>query len=127
MVVHKFDPKAFGIVLFATFEGKNIKTASVVLDTGATYTLIPWHLAEALGYKPTISKESATITTASSSILVPIITLKSVTVLGKKANDIKAIVHNLPENSRVDGLLGLSYLRNFKVKIDFGKGILIVD
>ncbi len=32
-----------------------------------------------------------------------------------------------PDTSRVDGLLGLSYLRNFKVEIDFKKGILTLN
>jgi predicted aspartyl protease len=33
----------------------------VALDTGAMYTMIPWEIAEALGYKPEMSKEKVTL------------------------------------------------------------------
>ena len=32
----------------------------MALDTGATYTMIPWEIAEALGYQPQRSKEKVT-------------------------------------------------------------------
>ncbi len=60
--------------------------------------------------------------TASGVELAPIIELKSMSVLGKKAFSIKAIVHDLPPKSYVDGLLGLSFLKNFELRINFRKG-----
>ena len=47
------------------------------------------------------------------------VTVQSVSVLGKRANDVKAVVHDLPQRSYVDGLLGLSFLKNFRLAIDF--------
>ena len=37
------------------------------------------------------------------------------------------MIHDLPEISRVDGLLGLSYLRNFDLIIKFKEGILELE
>jgi len=52
-----FDPDAFGIVLFTTLGRDDVKRRlKMVLDTGATYCMIPWHIAEELGYKPALSK-----------------------------------------------------------------------
>jgi len=54
-----FDPELPVIAVDITLEGKTDtkRRIRVVLDTGATYTMIPWEIAEALGYKPEISKE----------------------------------------------------------------------
>lgn len=50
----KFDPEQPIIVLDITLQGKAGATRRVrmALDTGATYTMIPWEIAEALGYEP---------------------------------------------------------------------------
>ena len=53
--------------------------------------------------------------------------LKSLNVLGVTAHNIKTIVHDLPEKSYVDGLLGLSFLRRFKVCLDFREGVLEIE
>ncbi len=125
MVEHRFDPESPGIVLFVTVYGAdNKRRVKMVLDTGSTFVLISWKIANELGYKPAASKEWTHITTATSVIYAPVIVLKAVATLGMVVNDVRVICHNLPDTSRVDGLLGLSYLRNFKIEIDFKKGIL---
>jgi len=54
----------------------------------------------------------------------PLITLESVTLADEQVKNVQALVHDLPPRSYVDGLLGLSFLRNFKVSLDFKEGIL---
>ena len=122
-----FDPDSMGIVVYANFKRKDVKTARMVLDTGASFTTIPWHLAQALGYQPAISKEWATITTADGLINAPLIDIDVVDVFGMEAYHITTMVHDLPETSRVDGLLGLSYLKHFKLTLDFKQGILELE
>lgn len=99
----------------------------MALDTGATYILIPHHIAESLGYDPASSKERIPLTTASGVEIVPLIHLESVSVLGKKVNDVNAVCHDLPPTSHIDGLLGLSYFRNLRMKLDFVEGILEIE
>jgi len=41
--------------------------------------------------------------------------------------NVQCIVHDLPEASRIDGLLGLSFLRWFKVCLDFKNGVLEIE
>jgi len=125
MVKHKIDPEAPVIVLSVTLAGGGVeKKIEMALDTGATYTMIPWEVAEVLGYEPAVSKDRVSMVTASGVERAPLINLKSISVLGKGVDNVQTIVHNLPEKSYVDGLLGLSFLRRFKVCLDFQEGVL---
>ena len=96
----------------------------MVLDTGATFTMIPWVVAEHLGYEPAVSKSRTTLTTASTTETVPLITLERMRVLGAEAEGVAVVIHDLPTKSRVDGLLGLSFLRRFNIGLRFKDGFL---
>lgn len=52
------------------------------------------------------------------------VSLEAVRVAGKEAQNVNAIVHDLPSKSYVDGLLGLSFLRNFNLTLNFQEGFL---
>ncbi len=123
MTLLKFDPNSTIIILDVELENNNeITTKRFALDTGATYILIPWDVADVLKARPELSKERIETVTASGVENVPLINIASVRVLGKEARNVKAIVHDLPSKSYVDGLLGLSFLKNFNVHIDFKDG-----
>lgn len=127
MTTYSIDPEAPVIAVYAEIEGAIIARLKMVLDTGATYTLIPWDIAETLGYDPAYSKQKVDITTASGTEKAPLITANCVRVLGKEARDVPCIVHDLPETSHVDGLLGLSFLKRFKLTMDFRTGIMELE
>ena len=115
------------ITAYARLANTQVRRLLVALDTGATYTMIPWDIAEALGYEPAISGRKVDIITASGVHKAPLITLSSICALGKEARNVDCVVHDLPQASRVEGLLGLSFLRNFTVLLDFRKGLLKID
>ncbi|MBI4653291.1 retroviral-like aspartic protease family protein [Candidatus Kuenenbacteria bacterium] len=94
----------------------------MALDTGATYLMIPWRISESLGLRAEISKEKISMTTASGTEQAPLVTLKSVKAFGREVKEIKTMIHDLPSTAYVDGLLGLSFIKNFKWEIDFYKG-----
>lgn len=123
----QFDIHQPVIVLLVVFKGKVIITAQMALDTGATYLMIPWKIAAALGLKPEMAQETTQIITASGVVMAPLVTLKSVRIGNMEASDVKAVVHDLPASSYVDGLLGLSFLKNFKITLDFLKGELEIN
>jgi len=106
---------------------QKIMRVTLALDTGASYVMIPWEIAEALELRPELSREFTEVITASSVEKVPIVYLERVSVVGEVAQNVKAVVHDLPEKSYVDGLLGLSFLRNFKVTLDFKEGVLTLE
>lgn len=88
--------------------------------------MIPWKTAEILGLEPELSKERIEIITASGVEKAPLVTLKSLVVLGKRIEEVIVVVHDLPSKSYVDGLLGVKSLVDLKLKIDFNEGILKV-
>lgn len=124
----KFNTKAPIIILTILLEGKGTSRQKIrmALDTGATYTMIPWKTAEILGLEPELSKERIEIITASGVEKAPLVTLKSMVVLGKRIEEVIVVVHDLPSKSYVDGLLGVKLLVDLKLKIDFNEGILKV-
>lgn len=124
---YRFDPEAPVIAIFGILQGTTetqVRRAKFALDTGATYTMIPWRIAKALGYEPEISRDRVDITTASGVERAPLVNLISFRALGVEVHGLEAIIHDLPAISRVDGLLGLNFLKNFKVILDFRQGLL---
>ena len=121
------DLKKPVIILDAIIKGRFIETAKLALDTGASNVMIPWRIAKALGFNPEMSNEKTEVITASGTEFAPIIILDSVKVLGNEVKNVRAIVHNLPSKSYVDGLLGLSFLKNFNVKLNFKEGTLEIE
>ena len=124
----RFNTKAPVIMLTILLEGKGHSKQKIrmTLDTVATYTMIPWKTAEILELEPELSKERIEIITASGVEKAPLVTLKSIVVLGKRIEGVEAVVHDLPPKSYVDGLLGVKSLVELKLKIDFSEGILEV-
>lgn len=45
-------------------------------------------------------------------------------VLGEEVKNVEALIKDLPPEAGVAGLLGLSFVKNFQVNIDFKKGVL---
>ena len=123
-----FDPDEPVIVLDVTIQGsKGKRKISSALDTGATFTIIPWEVADILGYQPHFCREKTGVITASGTEYAPVITLQSLMCLGMEVKNLKVIVHDLPPESYVDGLLGLNFLKNFRVCLDFREGILSIE
>ncbi len=94
----------------------------LALDTGTTLTLIPPETAAAIGYRPETSMERFEITVAGSRVEAPVITIQSLTVLGRTVRNLNVICHTLPSSSPVNGLLGLNFMRQFNVLLRFRSG-----
>lgn len=126
----RFDPAPPAIVVFAVLQGRvaeQRRRLRLVLDTGATYTMIPWEIARALGYHPERSRRQIQLLTASGVVYAPLVTLGEVQALGQAIAPLDVLVHDLPPAARVDGLLGLNFLRHFKLTLDFPNGLLTLE
>jgi len=121
-----FDPRAHSILLDASFAGRGRQETHLrmVLDTGASLTVIPWSAAEALGFDPTKSGHRVRFMTGSGMEFGPVVTIKAIGVLGVRVTNVPVLCHDLPQRSLVDGLLGLSFLKHCRLAIDFRGGIL---
>ena len=119
----KFNPSSPSIIVTADIKANYPTDAKLILDTGASYVTLPRNLVTGIGIpidtKNTVQLTSASTVETTSKILIP-----EIKVLGKKVKNVEAIIKDLPPQTPADGLLGLSFLRHFKLTIDFKKGIL---
>ena len=91
-----------------------------IVDTGASFTVISREAANELGITIDENTPFIPITTASSVIFNPLVTLRSLRVGQAEVENVDALVHNLPGRSA--GLLGNSFLSKFKVVLDSIQG-----
>lgn len=93
------------------------QTATFVVDTGATYTAISRDMAIALGLD-LAGAEHITLATANGRIEVPKVTIASLDVNGLEAKNVEATVLDIRRGGQFTGLLGLSFLRQFRLTFD---------
>ncbi len=95
---------------------------NLALDTGATGTVISQKRLTGLGYSLEDAEDAIYITTGSGLISMPKIRIEKLTALGKEKSNFLVIAHDLPPTASVDGVLGLDFLRENVLTIDFVKG-----
>lgn len=93
----------------------------VIVDTGATYTLICPDAAEEIGLDLSKPIRTAAITTASGMEPASFFTLPTMEIFGHRIQGIEIASHRLPERVPADGLLGLNVLTRFNVHLEFLK------
>ena len=94
----------------------------LILDTGATKSLINVSKLIVLGFDPDQSGKTMTVLMGSSVEVVPLVVLTRLSALGQHRIGFQVLAHALPTGSAVDGLSGLDFLRNQVLTIDFRAG-----
>lgn len=56
-----------------------------------------------------------------------LVALRSFSLADTKIENMEALCYTLPEEHGIDGVIGLNFLRHFKVTLDFGDGILYIE
>jgi len=95
---------------------------NLALDTGASGTIVSAKKLQEVGYDLDKPEDEVYITTGSGLIFVPKITIEKLMTLGKEKTNFQIIAHDFPPTSSVDGVLGLDFLRENVLTIDFVKG-----
>lgn len=101
--------------------------AKLVVDTGATYTMISTATARELSIDLTQNQRTMPFQTANGVIQAPLADLDSITVGGMEIKNLTTAIHDVTPNSQVVGLLGLNFLSNFRLDIDTKKGVLHLE
>ena len=94
----------------------------LVLDTGATTSLINLAALLYLGFDPDQSPQRVRMTTGSTVEFVPVVVRTRFSASGQHRFGFPVIAHALPVISAIDGLLGLDFLRGHVLTIDFRAG-----
>jgi predicted aspartyl protease len=118
-----FQPGRGPILVEAEATGPTGSThLKLVLDTGATNSLLKRATAIFLGFDPDQSPRRVRMITGSAVEVVPLVVLTRLSALGQHRFGFPVIAHALPKDSAVDGLLGLDFLRDQVLTIDFRAG-----
>lgn len=96
----------------------------LIFDTGAAFTALSWSVLKIIGYDPAVVSERQEIVTANGVIEVPKLRVKSISIGNVEAKEIEVICHDIPELVELRGLLGLSFLKYFRMVIDYKEGYL---
>lgn len=103
------------------------KAFRFVVDTGAQRIAISHDVADTLRLDVAHPLRFEAIVTAERQTPpAPVIRLDSVQLGGIRLRDLEASVFNLPPTLRADGLLGLNFLRGFRVTFEFDRFTLVL-
>ncbi len=103
------------------------RSARLLLDTGASMTVLSTDIAIDLGILGTTDNELLTVNTAGGQVQVNINFLESMQVGSAQATNVAVAIHDLPDlSSPIEGLLGMSFLKHFLVTLDAEHGQLIL-
>lgn len=103
--------------------GNSRKVTRMVVDSGASFTVISYEVASVLGIHPEKSSQREEIITASGVIDAPVIEIPLFGALGIEVQNLKVLCHDLPRQSRVEGLLGVDFLSHFPPYRDFSSEV----
>jgi clan AA aspartic protease (TIGR02281 family) len=95
------------------------RSAQLIVDTGASMTVLSTQAAIDLGILGTTDNKLLTVNTAGGSVQVNMNYLSSLTVGTAQATNVAVAIHDLPDiPEHIEGLLGMSFLKHFLVTLD---------
>ncbi len=95
------------------------RTAHLIVDTGASLTVLSTRIAIDLGILGTTDTELLTVNTAGGSVQVNMNYLSSLNIGNARAENIAVAIHDLPDiPEQIEGLLGMSFLKHFLITLD---------
>lgn len=99
--------------------------APLIVDTGASHSIVSHRLATELGLYSDSSMGTVTMNTVGGSVQAPLARMKSIRLAEAEVRDSVVVIYDLPDSPKgIEGLLGLSALRQFQVTLDPTKKVL---
>ncbi len=103
------------------------RAAHLIVDTGASMTVLSTNIAIDLGILGTTDNELLTVNTAGGSVQVNMNYLSSLSVGDAQAHHVAVAIHDLPDiPEQIEGLLGMSFLKHFLITLDAENAHLIL-
>jgi clan AA aspartic protease (TIGR02281 family) len=107
-----------GSAILVTGEVEDATDVRFLVDTGSTLTIISTELADELGFDLRGRGPSVRLETANGPVEAPLVTLESVRLGRALVRNVQAAVYDIQAADPIDGLLGLSFLDQFRFTID---------
>ena len=96
-----------------------IRVVDLLIDSGSTYTIVSWELLLSLNLDPASSSTRRPIMTANGLLVLPEVEVDELHSLGRFVERFPVLAHTIPLGSQVDGLLGMNFLRQFEMDLNF--------
>jgi aspartyl protease family protein len=117
------NPSSGPIVVDASLSGPAGQAdVRLILDTGATTSLIRSTILVAVGYDPDASPDRVQVAMGGGVQSLPRITLNRLSALAHHRLGFLVLSHSILPDVAIDGLLGLDFLRGTILTIDFPAG-----
>ena len=97
--------------------------ANLALDTGATITVVSRRIASNLALT---ALGASKVGTVGGVITVPLARLGSLKVGAAEVHDLVVSIHDFSTDPRIEGLLGMDFLKHFHVSLDARRRLLIL-
>jgi predicted aspartyl protease len=98
------------------------KVLKLLVDTGASYTLLSAKVLQSLGYTLDNPSQQMTVIAAGGTLQAPVIPVTWFNCLGQSIPNFSALAWNLPRGIIASGLLGMDFLMQIGAVIDTQKG-----
>jgi len=96
------------------------------LDTGTTWTMLKTSILKEIGHDPEVGQR-VQIVTVSGIEFTSRVRISLLEAAGLERRNFPVLCKSLPPAARIDGLLGLDFLRGRKLTVDFGIGEMILE
>ena len=128
MKATRFDSTDSLIIVHAMIWGpRGRKGFTLAFDTAATHTHVIPDVLDQVGYSPRQGEAITKITSAIGEEPGYMMPVTKFSALGFSAIDFRVHVHDLPETLGIQGLLGLTFLKQFNYEIRSAEGRILVD
>jgi clan AA aspartic protease (TIGR02281 family) len=116
--------RRIGQLYVVPVELNGAKIAHLILDTGASHTILSQELVRDLALMPSDFRPGLVVLkTAAGSVDAQVVRIDSMKISTAEVKNSSAAVHTVPDfPPGIDGLLGLSFLHQFEVTLDSSKG-----
>lgn len=112
-----------GSLLVVQTQLNDSRSARLILDTGASHTILSHEIARDLGLLANAHVSSVTLKTAGGTVQAEMTQVGAIRVGEAEAKNVPVAIHDLPDApAGIDGLLGLTFLQQFLVTLDTQKG-----
>jgi predicted aspartyl protease len=125
-----FDPTSDLIIVEGQVWGpreQRDRWLRLVLDTGAAETIVIPEVLDELGYSPRDGEATTVIRSAVGREEGYLIRVVRFACLGYASTDFRVHAHDLPRGWDIEGLIGLSFLRQFNYEIRSLEGCIRVE
>lgn len=108
-----------GSLYVVTVQVNGTRPTKMILDTGASHTIVSFAVARDLSLWSQQRATSMTMHTAGGTVQADVLSITSIQIGEAEVRDAEAVIHDLPEAPPgIEGLLGLNVLRHFTVTLD---------